>query len=402
MKCPILIILLVSLLLIACSKPNDTEAKGGVWDETENGVAVIVIDAQGKPVPNARVRIIPTTTWGQSILKGSTPVADSANTDAEGKALVRTNSWPSQLEVESDVGMIRETISAPDSSRRVTPKAKAILTGTILSTTNTRPEWVHIAGSSYQAKVQSDGSFQFDALPPSDYLLVSTDGSEIRVITSTTMKEGAAQSLNNLTVENTDSVLIEDFEDEISANRFHEFTGAGWWYLSVDSLSVITPATIAEATVSNAESFQQSRSLHIQFTLNSAVPGKFALCGFDLGESRLTNPNASDYDLSQVDSISFWAKGSGFIQLQIGGLPPVDPQSFAQMNYSFLLDTTWTHIVVRPEQFAPHSGTWTWEQIAPYFNSMNWMANENAELWLDHIQFHGISAPELFSTLLRK
>jgi hypothetical protein len=207
--------------------------------------------------------------------------------------------------------------------------------------------------------------------------------------------------MESLRIEDKDSVLLDDFEDQIDANRFHALSGSGWWYMSSDSNSQIIPSNPRAAFVASTESFQQGQSFHVRFAIDSSVAGKFALCGFDLGESRLTHPSTASYDLSGVDSISFWAKGKGSMQLQMNGLLPLTSQ-IAQISVAFSLDSIWTRHVIRPAQMKPLRGTTTWQELAPYTNSFNWMSTGEADFWLDQIQLHGISDSELYSTLLRK
>jgi|GEM_PF-5613977 len=392
----------IAILFNSCANQDGTSAKGGVWDETENGVAVLVVDPQGKPVANARVRIIPQQSWAEHVFTGQNTVADSGLTDANGFALLHTTSWPSHLEIDTKAGMAREALGSADSARHITPQTAAAFHGILLAASKPWPDSMRIAGTSFAAKVQSDGSFRFDRLPPGEYSLVSATATQIHIVTRALLDAGTLTKMDSLQLEDKDSVLIDDFEDQISANRFHDLTGSGWWYTSADSLSRVIPSELTTAMYKNAESWHNTRSLHVVFAVDSTSAQKFALCGFDLGESRLTHPNSATYDLSQVDSITFWAKGTGTITMQANGSLTNSADQFIQLKFSFTLDTAWTRIVVKPSQWIDADSLLTWQDIAPFVNSFNFMSNSNADLWLDQIQFHGISAPNLYSTLLRK
>lgn len=394
------LLLVLSIWLVGCGNSKHQESKGGVWDETENGVAVLVSDSDGNPVANARVRLVPQQSWAADILADNNPVTDSTVTDENGQALLHTSSWPAYLELESAEGVGRDLIFAADSGYRATLGEAARLEGSLQASAHSWPESLRIAGTSYVAKVDENGAFLFPNLPRGEYTLVHVSTGEIQMMGTTQIKEASVIRLDSLRPTDTDSVLIDDFEDQISANRFHVFTSKGWWYLSSDSLSAIDPSSISDALTRTSQSWEGGQSLHVRFTIDTTFPGKFALCGFDLGESQLVNPQSATYDLSGVDSISFWAKGSGTISFQAGTILP--SMEVNLLSVKFTLSPAWTRVVIYPDSFAHASNLYTWDDLSLYLNAFNFMSNQDADLWLDQIQLHGISATDLYSTLLRK
>ena len=51
--------------LSACS--NDSTAGRGIWDETENGLAVVIQGEAEMPIPSARVRLVSATAVVQDL-----------------------------------------------------------------------------------------------------------------------------------------------------------------------------------------------------------------------------------------------------------------------------------------------------------------------------------------------
>jgi hypothetical protein len=402
MKPSLFLALCVSFLFLACTTSNNQTAKGGVWDETENSVAVIVIDPRGSPVANARVRIIPQQDWAENILTGINPVIDSALTDSYGQVLLHTNSWPAHVEVETSTGMSRDFLSSPDSAHHISLQSTASLTGSLSPSSKPWPSSIRLAGTSYSATVENDGSFEFERLPAGEYMLVHKNVDQIQIVKATHLDSGVNQTLDSLHLEYLDSVLLDDFEDHINANSFHALTGSGWWYTSTDSSSQVFPSDLRNAWEISNDSWHNTQSLHVKLAIDTAATGKFALCGFDLGYSRLQKSSMATYNLSPVDSISFWAKGKGSMYLQIYGIPPKSPESFIQMHYKFDLDSTWKRIVVTPDQMLYTGRLLTWNDLAPNVTSFNFMSTSDADFWLDQIQIHGVSAPDIFTTFLGK
>jgi hypothetical protein len=252
---------------------------------------------------------------------------------------------------------------------------------------------MHLFGTSYEANVGQDGSFSFDSLPRGEYALVAEQGTELLLWGQGIISDTAQTALmDSLSPCDQDSVLMDDFEDNDDANRLHSLTGAGWWYTYSDSLSSVTPFLHADGLILSEESWNGTQSYHAIYNVNTEGPGAYALCGFDIGVSRLSDTTAT-YDLSSLDSITFWAKGEGNITMQVYSLRTLQADSAGKWDDTFSLSSEWTRVVIRPDE--------NWANIATYANTITFISEKYAEIWLDQIVFHGISAADIFPFQLR-
>ena len=150
--------------LSACS--NDSTAGRGIWDETENGLAVVIQGEAGMPIPSARVRLVSATAV----------VQDSAISDSTGTAYFEKRpDYGGHVEVSSDAGVARSAFASGDSSLVNTVRAPARLSGSLNAQNGELPSEVYLYGTSYKAPVASDGSFRFEGIPAGDYAILSAE-----------------------------------------------------------------------------------------------------------------------------------------------------------------------------------------------------------------------------------
>jgi len=387
-------------LLVGCGEQK--RAGGGIWDQTENGVALTVKDPAGNPVANARVRLVSFASWSSEVLAGKTPSIDSALTDKNGQALVHTTSWPVNLEIESPMGMKREEIFGADSAHATTVETPSELSGTVAITSSQAPSEVRLAGSTFRTPLSAQGKFSFVKIPAGTYSLVAIYPSSLSLLTSVTTQHGDSIKLGTLALPDTSSILLDDFEDGNDANRYHEFTGEGWWYTATDSISQVIPSKISTAIVTGTEAWQGGHSLHESLAVNLNVTGKYALCGMDIEAGvQSSNKTFIAHNLVTVDSITFMAKGSGTINLQWYSTFNASVGYANRIVAHFDLSPTWTQVSLKPQDFAPEpqDSTFTWNNIAAQTSGFAFNATLPASLWLDNIILHGISESQLFPQL---
>ncbi|MCK9183707.1 MAG: carboxypeptidase-like regulatory domain-containing protein [Fibrobacteraceae bacterium] len=377
-------------MLFACT--DNPEYAGGIWDETQNGLAVHLVDSLGAPVVKARVRVINSSSWSSLVFEKNTPVVDSAITDSSGVAYLAKPSFAAYVEVEASNGFARSALASGDSVAKDTLRAPASLTGVIKSAGGAAPSEVYLFGTSYKARVSSTGEFSFDSLPAGDYAVLSAGDSGFSYLGSSSL-ESSIGSIDTLCAFSKDSVLFDDFEDASGASPFHALTNGSWWYTVADSSSSVIPALPENGLIKSSESWNGTQSLHESFLIDSTAVNPYALCGFDIGISRYLDASVF-YDMSGVDSMTFYAKGSGHILMQFNGYSDLTGM-VTEWDYEFDLSTKWTRLVILP------SGNEAWEHIKARMSTITFLSTSGADLWLDNIVFHGISAEGLYSGLLR-
>ena len=390
------------LALLACSSKHEV-AGGGIWDETENGVAVLVSDSAGKPIASARVRLLPLSAWSANVLAGQSPVQDSAVTGRDGRALLHTTEWPATLEVETSAGMHQQLLRGPDSALHVVPKAPAQLTGTLVADTGSLPQWVRLAGTSLRTPLDSTGKFSFARVPAGQQGVVAERGTYLSLVTTRVVSSRDSMRMGALALHSDADVLLEDFEDFHGVNRYDAITGSGWWYTAYDTLSRVYPDAPADGIVTGSEAWQGGHSLHVRLAVDTNAPGKYALVGMDIEDGVASKDlTHAFHDLRHLDSITFMARGSGHMYMQVfSGIKVID--GFAQpISAKFTLDSVWTRVAMYPQDFKgvdSQGDTLTWDQVAPYIVGFALNTGEPTELWLDDVRFHGISEHQLFQSL---
>ena len=367
------------LIVWACS--GNSRVSGGIWDETQNTLAVRVLNASGKAVGNARVRLV----------TGTAVVEDSAFSDKSGFAHLKRPSRDGFVEIDFADGVSRENIRRDDSLLVDTLQSPANLRGTLVSGKGPLPQRVYLYGTSYFADVSAGGKFLFDKIPAGDYaVLAAADAEYVFWGSSRAVSDSSSEAV--FPEPFADSVLVDDFEDLRGVNLFHALTGASWWFTSSDSLSRVYPELPANALV--ADAFSGSRSMHFSFAVDSSV-GAFALCGFDIGVSQWRDSTTS-YDMSKTDSVAFWIRGEGHLFVQFAGL--LEDGSLGRSDFEFDIPSAdeWRRVSISLAENGD------WEKIGSRMRTITFLSTANADFWLDHIVFHGVSVQDLFREQLSR
>ncbi|MCI5600843.1 MAG: Ig-like domain-containing protein [Hallerella porci] len=368
----------VAFGLFACS--DSTQAGGGIWDETQNTLAVHIVTASGNPAVSARVRLV----------TGTAVVEDSAVSDDEGIARLKRPSSDGFIEVQEQLGVARGRVFMGDSLLRDTLQKPATLQGVL--TANESPQKLYLLGTSYSADVSASGNFSFENLPAGEYAILSASDSEYVYWGASQVKANGDNAVT-LAAPAQDSALVDDFEKKDGTNLFHALTGSSWWFTAADSLSEVVPSLPLKALVRSDESFQGSQSLHFIFNVDSSA-GAFALCGFDIGVSQWQDSTTS-YDLSELDSLSFYIRGQGHIIVQFAGFDETGAVADWDFEFDIPSKTEWIRIAIPPR------GNEDWEAIKSRMRTITFLSTSNAEIWLDQIVFYGVSVQKLFADKFR-
>jgi hypothetical protein len=208
---------------------------------------------------------------------------------------------------------------------------------------------------------------------------------------------------DTIVVQRTPQTIFEDFNRKDSCNNLHNLLGGGWWFAYKDSgiggNSQVVPTSelglvAAMDTTPNAYS---GGSLHVLFQIDSVFSSPYALIGADISGSKdspLTGRSA--FDMSNMTALTFMAKGSGTIYLQLTCMNPVDPRDFYLFELPVTLTSSWQHYSITPEEI-PNAKSMvtstecTWTVGSSTVNNITFLAKKSADFWVDDIIVEGMN-----------
>ena len=191
---------------------------------------------------------------------------------------------------------------------------------------------------------------------------------------------------NNIDIGDSVFTVIEDFENwESRRTLIGKSFGQGWWFICTDSLqgggSRVSGGLDDDRILVAGDSAKDGHSLHLIFDIDVETEGHYGVAGFAIGDDFDEKDMPSFYDLRATKAISFDAKGSGRIYLQITKRSPEGEREYHE-TASLELSEDWQHFTITADDF----GT---ELVA--VNTLNFMVNTDCELFLDNIRLDGIS-----------
>lgn len=109
-----------------------------------------------------------------------------------------------------------------------------------------------------------------------------------------------------------------------------------------------------------------------------------------------------------LDSVVFWARGSGKVRMAFEGVDSAQMQLIIRGRLDSLqprrawcarpLDTAWKRIALRPSDFDPadgKGGNVGWTALRDSVNYITFLIEGGSELWLDDIRLHGVAPGDL-------
>lgn len=305
-------------LLIAglwgCGTDRSTEGPGS---ET-SGLAARILDSTGSPLAGIAVRVVSgEASLRGALASGTTPVLASGRTDALG--LVRfelPDTSPVTLELDDTIhaGRLHATPGS-DTVRELRAvsacalRLAARVPGETIST-------LRLAGTGYTGSRQLDGTWLFAGVPAGTYTVGARTDSGLALLGRAVLRGGI---LDTAMSSDVDSVLLEDFADTPSRNRYGTLLGAGWWYAVTDAqnggTSTATPADPRQAIVP----CEIGNCLEMGFTLDPTRASRYALVGTTPDGSRAlgdTTPQHADF--TKITHVRFLSSGWGIFWFQLG------------------------------------------------------------------------------------
>ena len=230
--------------------------------------------------------------------------------------------------------------------------------------------WVGVYGLDVMTKTNEEGVFSLPMLPSNDtleiYVLDTKDS--LYVTRHITLSKGSADFDNP-------SVVLQDFEKDTSN-----------WYFNVDSIGSKIVSKSFET-----DSARKSKVFHGKYSL-------IATNNFDAWVVTGSLLRVEGWNLSSLDSISFYAKGSGEIRVslenwdresEVAGL-----SLKASSDWKKLSSSKWTRFVVKSEELCYNSQDTkscytTWNSLKDDVRQLNFFVRNGTEFYLDDIELYG-------------
>lgn len=361
----------LSGVLAACS-----EKTAGSTFETENSVAtVVVLHADGTPAAYSHVQVCEKDAFVNFLGTGLSDVGKSYETDDAG-VLTLKDLKPGDYIVEAQTNREDESILLgatkvmipavlPDTSIPISVQVDAPRTLSGHVETDMSPAYVIVRGTRHVQAVNANGNFSMQ-IPQGDFeiLLVYKN----QVIASDSVKADEENESLVLTDTLVREFLFEDFEDSSFA-----------WYVSYSEY--------ATASLERVEAGEGREGMAAHFTSQNDSVGGWALMGHYLGK---------EVDLSALDSVSFWVRGSvdNYISFAFDVL--ADSTSAYTSGKSWIhidVPSEWSRIVVTPDSLLAADsigGNIGWDAIKDHVTNLSIFGGKDGEFWIDEIVFYGV------------
>lgn len=178
------------------------------------------------------------------------------------------------------------------------------------------------------------------------------------------------------------SVLVDDFEGPTLRTKLPD--SATWYKSSAD-----TTVTVSDPVHVAAGGIRKGTALRLAYK-TPANTYKWALVGVALGT------NSQSRNLRSMDSIVFWAKGSGTLSVAFDRLSPYKPEGKAWIHLE--LDTGWTRIRIRPSDLlAPDKvgENIGWDAVRDRVTNLTFLVSGGTNMYLDDIRLYGLDVEDL-------
>lgn len=399
MRCGLITLGAMSVLALwGCT--NDKVA-GFDTVETENALVIKVVDSDSKPLTNALARMRPLNYLPDMSQAEDDSVAGNFRTDSLG--YIRLDS-ASIAEVKADSAIIeilvaddsedsqegalsRISLAAalkdPGDSLELKTTSLGEVSGNVTLPDGESDAWVQVYGTEHWAKINSDGSFTLEGLPPAEYDLRIVVGESIQEI-SATVSSDETENVNDLLGKYLD---VCDFESKDYHSSLRAPMNNNEWYLAHQGDSVVTTPgdTNGIAGIEKAGAGRDGYAFH---WTSSSPNGSWSDWGLWLCSSE--NP----CDFTPVDSIVFYIRGKGRYSLMMESLGDGNYKGKAIYQESLDSEDEWVRKSVTPKDFIEGDSSWAnlgWEMIHKKITNMNIAAHGEAELWIDDIRIYGVT-----------
>ena len=406
------IFLLITIFLAVIINCTINVANNGGTDyPNTKTLAGVVYSSSNEPVSNAKIRIVESNDWIFNILNGKSVILDSTVTSEIGTFKIKkpnSEHWNIQIDAANEGILLNDFSSQYDSTKDTsytfTLKPYSKISGNILAE-NGIVKALMLSGSAYFSSLNPNNSYSFPKVAEGIYTIISQidifGNITNSVCGSVKLANGISVLENNLTT-SVSNVLIDDFSSEVFTTNIGKLIGGGWWYTVNDSLEN-GKSTINISFISEPDAYK-GKSLKATYYLDPNKIGPWAIMGFFIGK------DSTNYDLSELKSLSFWIKGNGTIELRFYSkeIEQINGNSYQLFRYSFAIPNNWTHVTIPvdslklPTNCNAYRLGYTWQQAAKlmqivYFIAYSPLNNagDTVNLYLDDVVFEGMKLENL-------
>lgn len=195
--------------------------------------------------------------------------------------------------------------------------------------------------------------------------------------------EGLSDSL----VKALNSVTIFDFEEGSLYNALPAPLHNTWYIQPHDSATIIE--ALQKDPTSGIEKADSSifgkNVLHVQYQANKL--GRYVVLG-----TRIAN---NKHDLSRLDSVEVWVKGSGDFEVVLETV--VESDTNYKTTYKSAVNEDWTRVVITPSDFtSPDKKSYHgWDVTRNKITRFTIFMYNGTDLWIDNAKMYGINLDDL-------
>lgn len=383
-----LILLFAILALWGCS---EKEVAGISTVETENAFVIQIVREDSLPAANvvARMRAVD---YVQSFEDGFAGELYYEEFVADSLGCFRVDSLAvdaATLEIlDNGEGLFKklsaEDVRDGDSVQFVMEKTGS-LRGKVYLPDSVGFAWVQVYGTDRLVKTDGDGFYEMDSLPPFEYDLRYTVGDS--VVEKAAAVDAGEKTTTYIYAFQPDSVKVLDFESDHEEFFINDLGFAVTGYMSSTDSGVTTVPALdegMESFIDSAGAGRKGRALH---WTSSAMFGKWSFFGTWICEE------GSPCDLSTMDSVVFYARGTGVISIAFETLGASNTEG-KTLAYD-TLDTggEWKRVSLKPSNFKPRDdmyGNLGWDIISKAVTTISIAAYDETEFWIDDVVLYGV------------
>ncbi|MBR6449670.1 MAG: carboxypeptidase regulatory-like domain-containing protein [Fibrobacter sp.] len=353
-------------------EPNESEIVNLQPDTLKNKIKFFAV-ADGEVVPFAALAIRKADARPDSLRVNNTVVEADAYADKNGMfAIDSLKSGNYRLTVTQSGLAYSKVLSAKEIAKldtvKLTETANYMSRVTLYA--GDSYAWVGVYGLDVMTKTNAEGVFSLPMLPSKDsldiYVVSKKDSlyAKKRVVLS-----GGSADFDY------PSVVLQDFEKD-TAN----------WYFNVDAIG---SKVLSKAFETDKD--RKSKVFHGKYSL-------IANNNYDAWVVTGSMLRGEGFNLSSLDSISFYAKGSGQIRVSLEKwdslAEAVGTSLKAASEWMNLNTSKWTHFVVKIEDLCYNSNDdkscyTTWNSLKDAVRQLNFFVRNGTEFYLDDITLYG-------------
>ena len=381
-------LLLVLLAFWACS---DNEVAGISSVETQNAFLIRVVHGDSLPASNVVARVRPID-FVRDVAGDSAETGFFAEYVADSSGCIRIDSLAidsAMIEiVDKEEGVIRKILARDvqdgDSVQFVLEKTGS-LRGRVYLPEGVDFAWVQVYGTDHLAKTDSEGFYEMDSLPSSEYGLRFVVGDS--VVESSAKVESGENSVANVFVFEPDSIKVLDFESGDAVFVLKEIDRSVTGYLAATDSSVVTVPAIGSKVADAVEKAGKGRDGKALHWKSSAGFGVWSFFGIWIC------PASSTCDFTALDSVVYYVRGTGHYSFAFEALGKTNIEGKAVTNDTLDSVDEWKRVCVKPTDFIESDSSWGnfgWEPVSKTVTTISIFAYDEAEIWVDDITLYGI------------